>query len=85
MKQRMEEAELRAAGMNEFETKIQTELEKDNLMKSGGKYRVEISPNELIINGNKQSDAMHKKYLGIYEGSTGRTLSGKGKVTIENN
>ena len=64
---------------------LETELLKDGLIKSASSYQLRLSPTELTVNGTKQSAALQKKYLALYESASGRKLSGTGSVNINKN
>lgn len=46
-------------------------------------YKVELSGKYLKIDGKKQNDAMHQKYLELYEALSGFELGKKSKIVIE--
>jgi len=45
--------------------KIRKELLNDGIIKGGGAVEFKLTDKELVVNGIKQSDAAHKKYLKI--------------------
>jgi hypothetical protein len=51
---------------------LKAELRKDGLIDDPGNFQFQLSAKELKINGKKQSDQLHRKYLELY-----RTKSGK--------
>jgi beta-lactamase regulating signal transducer with metallopeptidase domain len=51
---------------------LKTELRKDGLIGDPGNFQFQLSAKELKINGKKQPDQLHRKYLELY-----RTKSGK--------
>ena len=53
---------------------ILQQMIKDGLVKEGEKVSFKINPNKLIINGKKQSKAVHKKYKQLYEDAMGSPL-----------
>ncbi|MBO3273018.1 M56 family metallopeptidase [Hymenobacter defluvii] len=70
---------------NELDETLETELLKDGLIKSADSYQLRLSPTELTVNGTKQSAALQKKYLALYESVSGRKLSGTASVNINKN
>lgn len=54
-------------------------LQQDGLITDPENFTFELSNKKLEINGKKQSDALHQKYLEWQEGRTGKKL-GKGNV-----
>jgi hypothetical protein len=56
------------------------QMVKDGLVKPGSEVEVQLTPSRLKINGEKMPDAIHQKYLDLYEAQQGIELSGKSKV-----
>jgi beta-lactamase regulating signal transducer with metallopeptidase domain len=50
-----------------FQEAIRAELLRDGLLKDPKNIRFEISAKALVVNGQKQSAELHRKYLGIFE------------------
>lgn len=69
-----------------FHKKVKRGLEKemlaDKLVKSGEKYRFQLSQQSFKINGKKQSKALHQKYLKLYQELTGQSLKGETSISI---
>ena len=53
---------------------VRQELIDDGLIVPGKDYIIELSPNEMYINGEKQSRDVLKKYKKIYEGVSGHPI-----------
>jgi predicted nucleic acid-binding Zn-ribbon protein len=69
---------------NDFGAILRNELKKDNLIK-GNAISFELSKESLVLNGEKQPDAVQKKYLELFEKTTGNKLSKGNKVVIQEN
>ncbi len=59
---------------------LSEEMVKDGLVAPGSEIKVQLTPNRLKINGEKMPDAIHQKYLKIYEKQQGVELSGNSRV-----
>jgi|GEM_PF-1506383 hypothetical protein len=57
--------EEKAAEQEAVMKEIKNELLKDGLIEKDAHFEFRLNSRELIINGKKQSDEMHKKYLRI--------------------
>jgi hypothetical protein len=55
----------------------------DNLIQPGGTYHISLTTKRFRINGTKQSDAAHKKYVMLYEQLMGFPLTGEFKARFE--
>ncbi|KAA3623507.1 MAG: hypothetical protein DWQ02_24420 [Bacteroidetes bacterium] len=53
--------------------------------KDSDEYKVELSGKKLKVNGKKQPDHIHQKYLELYERLSGFELDEKSKVVIRHN
>jgi bla regulator protein blaR1 len=69
---------------DDFAMILKQELKKDKLIK-GNAISFELSKESLVVNGEKQSDAVQKKYLELFEKTTGNKLSKGNKVVIQEN
>ena len=49
-------------------------LTKDGLVDNPKKYAFQLTAEKLTVNGKKQSDEMHKKYLELYQSTTGKKM-----------
>ncbi|GAA4362465.1 hypothetical protein GCM10023185_30470 [Hymenobacter saemangeumensis] len=67
------------------EERIISELLKDGLVKDKQNYHFVLNSSELLINSQKQSDALHKKYRKLYESGTGRELGPTATVVLSQN
>lgn len=57
-----------------FSKQLKTELRKDGLIDDPGNFQFQLSAKELKINGKKQSDQLHRKYLEFYRAKNGREM-----------
>lgn len=64
---------------------FQSEMLADGLIKDAKKYKIEITKEKLIVDGQKQSTAIHKKYLELYKSSTGNELEGSSRIVLNKN
>ncbi|MBK9338363.1 MAG: M48 family metalloprotease [Lewinellaceae bacterium] len=62
---------------------LEINLQRDELVTDPNNFSVELSGKTLHVNGKKQSDATHKRYLELYRGSAGKELGKRGKFHIE--
>jgi bla regulator protein blaR1 len=69
---------------DDFGILLKQELQKDNLIK-GRAFAIELSKDKFFVNGEKQPDAVHQKYLNLFEKATGNKLEKQNKVVIEEN
>lgn len=81
----MERARAEANRSNNFGTTMKNELKRDGLLPDPNHYSVQLNNQELIVNGKKQSDDLHRKYLDIYRQKTGQELGTSGNVNIVEN
>ena len=65
-----------------FTNRMLEELQRDYLVTDIHNYSYELSAKKLKVNGKKQPDNLHKKYLNMYEEHTGKTLSGKDTIQV---
>lgn len=72
--------------LNFFHNNVKRGLEKemlaDKLVKTGEKYRFQLSQQSFKLNGKKQSKALHQKYLKLYQKLTGQSLKGETSISI---
>ena len=52
------------------------ELRRDHLVTDPDEYSVELTPKKFKVNGKKQPENMHRKYLELYKRHTGKDLAG---------
>ncbi|GAB4499864.1 MAG: hypothetical protein OHK0019_37560 [Saprospiraceae bacterium] len=76
-KQGQEAREL-AASSQKFGKELKDELQRDGLISDPSNFQFQLSNNELKINGVKQSEALHRKYLEFYQSKTGKDLGKNG-------
>ena len=65
-----------------FNEKLEQELMKDGLIDSESKYSFKMTNKMLRIDGEKQPDHVHQKYLSLYKEHTGSKF-GKGTMQIK--
>ncbi|MBK7476805.1 MAG: M48 family metalloprotease [Haliscomenobacter sp.] len=63
--------------------RIERSLINDGLIDSKGTYRFELTDRALKIDGQKQPDNIHRKYLKLYEQASGIDWDPKSRVVIE--
>ena len=63
--------------------RIERSLLNDGLIDSKGGYRFELTDRALKIDGQKQPDNIHRKYLKLYEQASGIDWDPKSRVVIE--
>jgi hypothetical protein len=51
------------------------QLRADKILDSEVQYKFELSSSELIVNGEVQNNDVFKKYKGLYESKTGKTIT----------
>lgn len=61
---------------------LEKEMRADGLLKSGQKYSLELNNKVLRVNGKKQSDQLHQKYLKLYQKLSGQSLKGGSNISI---
>jgi bla regulator protein blaR1 len=69
---------------NDFGILLRGELKKDKLIK-GATFAIELSKEKFLLNGEKQPDTVHEKYLQLFEKTTGNRLGKGNKVVIQEN
>ncbi len=62
---------------------LKNALLRDNLVSDPDNFSMELSGKALRVNGKKQPDEVHQRYLELYHGKTGKTLEKKDNVRIE--
>jgi hypothetical protein len=62
---------------------IENELNKDGFLKNSKSFSFDLSKDKLLINKEKQSDAIQKKYRKIYEKETGRDMKNDNHIIIQ--
>jgi beta-lactamase regulating signal transducer with metallopeptidase domain len=78
----IEHLPVRGHGDGQLQKRLEEELLADKLITSPDGYSLELSNESLKINGQQQSDALHRKYLEIYREAAGGALTGKSKLEI---
>ncbi len=63
--------------------RIERSLLEDGLIDTKGAYRFELTDRTLKIDGQKQPDNIHRKYLKLYEQASGIDWDPKNRVVIE--
>ncbi|MCB2378111.1 M48 family metalloprotease [Hymenobacter sp. BT635] len=63
---------------------IVDELVKDNLIKDRKYFQFVLKANEMIVDGQKQPEAVQAKYRKLFEEGTGRALSASSSVLFSN-
>jgi len=59
---------------------LNDQMVRDGLVKEGDEVEVQLTPGKMKINGEKMPDAIHQKYLRLYEQQQGIELTGNSKV-----
>jgi len=67
----------------DFQQAMKAELLRENLISDPADYSFQLNSKSLKINGEKQSDEMHQKYLNMYERYTGNKMEKGGNYTVE--
>ncbi len=62
---------------------LSDQMVRDGLVDPGDEVEVQLTPDKLKINGEKMPDAIHQKYLRLYEQQQGIELSGNSKVEFK--
>lgn len=62
---------------------LKNNLLRDNLISDPDNFSMELSGKSLRVNGKKQSDETHERYLELYREKTGKSLDKKDTVRIE--
>lgn len=75
-----EDAVDRAGDLNDM---VQRELLQDGLIANTKSYSFELSAKRLEVNGKKQPDHLHEKYLDLYRRTTGKSLSKGDSIKYE--
>ncbi|QDA60991.1 M56 family metallopeptidase [Hymenobacter jejuensis] len=58
------------------EQKLKQELVKDKLITDTRNYELTLTASEMTVNGKKQPESIHQKYLKLYEARTGHKMTG---------
>lgn len=67
----------------EFQAALRARLLQDKLISDTNDFSFNLSPKSLKVNGKKQSDEAHKKYMELYERFTGKRMEKKDNYTLE--
>ena len=67
----------------DFQHAVQSELLRENLITNPGDFSFHLTSKSLKVNGKKQSDEQHKKYMELYERSRGKSLGKGDSYSIE--
>lgn len=62
---------------------LKNNLLRDKLISDPDNFSMELSGKALRVNGKKQPEAVHQRYLELYQGKTGKSLDKKDTVRIE--
>ena len=62
---------------------LKNALIEDKLIGDPNNFSFELSAKEMRVNGQKQPDAVHRKYLELYQARTGKELNKKDSIRIE--
>ena len=62
---------------------LSDEMVKDGLIDPEDEVEVQLTPDKMKINGEKMPEAIHQKYLDLYEQQQGIELSGNSKVEFK--
>lgn len=81
--ERIEREHIQRQRAGQLQKRLEEEMQADQLITDPDGYRLELSTGYLKINGQKQSDALHRKYLEIYREATGSALTGNSKLEID--
>ncbi len=73
-------AHYRVFGIPSPNLSLSEQMVEDGLIEPGAEVKVQLTPDKLKIDGHKMSDALHAKYLRIYERQQGVELSGNSRV-----
>ncbi|MFN8304489.1 MAG: M56 family metallopeptidase [Saprospiraceae bacterium] len=65
-----------------FSQAMRRELRNDGLLPDPNHYSLQLSAQELVVNGKKQPSALHRKYLELYRAKTGQELGPDGNINI---
>ncbi|WP_170061881.1 M56 family metallopeptidase [Hymenobacter chitinivorans] len=69
---------------NKVEEAMIEELQKDKLIKDKKYFQLVLKGNEMVVDGQKQPDAVAAKYRQLFEDGTGRTIGANGSVVFSN-
>ncbi|MCC7503813.1 MAG: M48 family metalloprotease [Saprospiraceae bacterium] len=81
----MQRAQIEASRSGNFSESMRRELQRDGLLPDPNHYSLQLSSTELIVNGQKQSSALHRKYLDLYRQKTGQELGPGSNINIVEN
>ncbi|MBL7805983.1 MAG: M48 family metalloprotease [Saprospiraceae bacterium] len=81
----MQRAQIEASRSGNFGEAMRRELQRDGLLPDPKHYSLQLSSTELIVNGQKQSSALHRKYLDLYRQKTGQELGPGSNINIVEN
>lgn len=69
-----------------FGKELKAQLQRDGLINDPSNFQFQLSNKELKVNGQKQSDELHRKYLEFYQAKTGKDFGKNGNFFwTENN
>ncbi len=63
---------------------IISSMNREGLIDADGEYKIILEEDKLRINGKRQPDAVHQKYLDMFRRTQGYAVSGKTKIEISN-
>ena len=59
-------------------------MDRDGLIEADGEYKIILEEDKLRINGKRQPEQVHRKYMDLFERTQGYAISGKTKIEISN-
>ena len=71
---------LHFGGHVNFSEVMLEELRRDHLVTDPDDYAIELSAKKFKVNGKKQPENMHQKYMELYQRHTGKAMSGKDSI-----
>lgn len=66
------------AKSNTFGKELKAQLQRDGLINDPSNFQFQLNSSELKVNGVKQSDELHRKYLEFYRAKTGKDFGKNG-------
>ncbi|GAB2959881.1 hypothetical protein GCM10027048_29120 [Hymenobacter coalescens] len=84
-RERAERDRERAERTRRTEDAMISEMQKDGLIKDRSVFQLTLTARDLVVNGQKQPEAVASKYRKMYEEGTGRTIGESGSVMLSVN
>ncbi len=72
----------RAQRIEPVSSAFKAELRRDGLVTDPENYSFHLSAKKMTVNGKKQPEEIHQKYLKIYSERTGHDIGKSGSVNI---